>query len=56
MRIVQAAELRDSLATVLSGCAEATAMGTRGREVFERENGATERAIAVLLAVLGAQV
>ncbi len=56
MRIVQTADFRDSLATVLSGCAEATAMGTRGREVFERETGATEKAIAALLAVLGGQV
>jgi 3-deoxy-D-manno-octulosonic-acid transferase len=57
IRIVQASELRDALAEMLAGSAESRGIGARGREVFESEAGATERAVQALLdlvAVAGA--
>jgi 3-deoxy-D-manno-octulosonic-acid transferase len=49
IRIVQASELRGALAEMLAGSSESRAMGARGREVFESEAGATERAVLALL-------
>jgi len=54
IRIVQAAELKDALAEMLEGGVESRALGARGREVFERESGATERSVKVLIEVLAA--
>jgi 3-deoxy-D-manno-octulosonic-acid transferase len=56
IRIVQSEELKNALADALSGSAAAREMGAHAREVFEHEAGATERAVAALLAVLEAQV
>jgi 3-deoxy-D-manno-octulosonic-acid transferase len=54
IRIVQAAELKGALAEMLEGGVESRALGARGREVFERESGATERSVKVLIEVLAA--
>jgi len=53
--LVERAQLRSGLTEVLSRSAEMQAMGTRGREVFENEAGATERSVRTLLAVLRAE-
>jgi 3-deoxy-D-manno-octulosonic-acid transferase len=56
IRVVQAAELRDGLAELLSGTAESRAVGERAREVCAREAGATERSIHALMDVLNARL
>ncbi|MGC2638327.1 MAG: 3-deoxy-D-manno-octulosonic acid transferase [Acidobacteriaceae bacterium] len=53
IRIVEPAKLGVVLAEMLAGTAAARAVGERGREVFESEAGATERAVEALLEVLG---
>ena len=55
IRIVQRARLQDGLAWMLAGTDESRALGARGRDVFEREAGATERALEALIAVLEAR-
>ena len=56
IRIVGANELSGTLAQLLAGTPEAVATGARGREVFEREAGATERAVQALVELIeGAQ-
>ncbi len=52
VRIVQPAELRGALVELLAGSTETVAMGVRGREVFESEAGATERAVQALLQLI----
>jgi 3-deoxy-D-manno-octulosonic-acid transferase len=52
IRIVGANELRETLAKLLAGATDSVAMGLRGREVFESEAGATERAVQALVALL----
>lgn len=52
IRIVQPDELKESLAVMMAGTPESVAMGARGREVFESEAGATERAVQALLEIL----
>ncbi len=52
--IVQAADLKGELARMLIGATESKAMGTRAREVFENEAGATERAVQALAEVVAA--
>jgi len=48
IRIVQPAELKPALADLLAGNPETRAMGSRAHEVFEREAGATDRAVKAL--------
>lgn len=55
IRIVQPGELKTALETMMAGSAESRAMGGRGREVFESEAGATERAVEALMELLGAR-
>ena len=52
--IVQAADLKGELTRMLIGATESKAMGTRAREVFENEAGATERAVQALAEVVAA--
>ncbi|MGB9031437.1 MAG: 3-deoxy-D-manno-octulosonic acid transferase [Acidobacteriaceae bacterium] len=52
IRIVQPADLKAELARILADATESRAMGTRAREVFENEAGATERAVQALVAVV----
>jgi 3-deoxy-D-manno-octulosonic-acid transferase len=52
IRIAQPSELKDALRAMLAGTAESRAIGARAREVFEREAGATERAIQALKELL----
>jgi len=52
--IVRPSELEETLPAMLSGSAESRAMGARGREVFESEAGATERAVQALLELIRA--
>jgi 3-deoxy-D-manno-octulosonic-acid transferase len=52
IRIVRPAELKDALAQLVTRAAESVAMGARGREVFESEAGATERAVQALLQLI----
>jgi 3-deoxy-D-manno-octulosonic-acid transferase len=49
IRIVEPGELKAALPAMLSGSEESRAIGARAREVFEREAGATERAVRALL-------
>jgi 3-deoxy-D-manno-octulosonic-acid transferase len=55
IRIVAPAELKNALAKVLADSAAAKAMGSRAQAVFEKEAGATDRAVAALIEVLGVQ-
>ncbi len=48
LRIAAKEELAEALAALLGDRTAAEAMGARGREVFERQAGATERCVAVL--------
>lgn len=52
IRIASPPELKASLAALLPPSEAARAMGRRGREVFEREAGATARAVEAILALL----
>ena len=52
IRIVTPAALQGALAELLAHSTESIAMGGRGREVFEREAGATERAVQALLQLI----
>ncbi|MGA9984696.1 MAG: hypothetical protein WBP95_14565, partial [Acidobacteriaceae bacterium] len=52
IRIVQPADLKGELARMLTGTMESQAMGTRAREVFENEAGATERTVQALVEVI----
>jgi 3-deoxy-D-manno-octulosonic-acid transferase len=54
IRIAGPAELRATLAELLTAGPEAQAMGARAREVFAAEAGATERTVHALLALLEA--
>ncbi len=49
IRIVQTTELKDALAELLAGSEESRAMGAGAHEVFEREAGATGRAVKALV-------
>jgi 3-deoxy-D-manno-octulosonic-acid transferase len=51
IRIVRPQELKTVLAEVFADFAAARAMGERGREVFEREAGATARAVDAILEI-----
>jgi len=55
IRIVSPPQLKDALVELLSASPASQQMGARGREVFESESGATERAVQTLLAVLEAR-
>lgn len=55
IRIVGRGELRAGLAELFGNRAAALAMGERGREVFEREAGATARAVAAVTELLEVQ-
>ncbi len=56
IRIVRANELKEALAELMAGTPESIAMGAQGREVFESEAGATQRAVQALMELLdGAQ-
>jgi 3-deoxy-D-manno-octulosonic-acid transferase len=55
IRIVQPAELKAELARMLAGSTESQAMGTRAREVFDSESGATERAVQALVEIITAR-
>lgn len=52
IRIVRREELRAALAGTVVDPAAARAMGERGRQVFEREAGATARAVETILEIL----
>ena len=52
IRIIAPNDLRTELADLLEGTPESLAMGARGREVFENEAGATERAVQELMELL----
>ncbi|HEX3985825.1 MAG TPA: 3-deoxy-D-manno-octulosonic acid transferase [Acidobacteriaceae bacterium] len=52
IRIVPRDHLRETLAGMFGDLALAQAMGERGRQVFEREAGATARAVETVLEVL----
>ena len=55
IRIVQnGEELRTAFVELLTNRKVAVAMGDRGRSVFEKQQGATARAIEAILGVLGA--
>jgi 3-deoxy-D-manno-octulosonic-acid transferase len=54
IRIVQPSELKTALSAILAGSSESVAMGERGREVFDNEAGATDRAVEVLMELLQA--
>jgi 3-deoxy-D-manno-octulosonic-acid transferase len=54
IRIVQSNQLAAALQELLAGTPESIAMGARGREVFEREAGATDRAVYALMELLKA--
>ncbi|MFZ0274877.1 MAG: 3-deoxy-D-manno-octulosonic acid transferase [Acidobacteriaceae bacterium] len=56
IRIVQPAELKEALSTILSSTTESRAMGARAREVFDREAGATERAVRALMELVTARL
>lgn len=51
IRIVTPQELGAALKRMLAGGREVSGMGERGREVFEREAGATERAVLAVIAL-----
>ena len=56
IRIVQDEEdLQATLIELLQNAATARALGERGRQVFEREQGATARSLAALLPLVGAE-
>jgi len=48
--------LKDALSTILSSTTESRAMGARAREVFDREAGATERAVRALMELVTARL
>ena len=52
LRIVERNALKEALAELLSAAPEPVAMGARGREVFESEAGATDRAVHALMELL----
>jgi 3-deoxy-D-manno-octulosonic-acid transferase len=52
IRIVRREELKAALGAIFADPAAARAMGERGREVFEREAGATARAVDTILEIL----
>jgi len=52
IKIVRPEELKSALGAVFADAAAARAMGERGREVFEREAGATARALEAILELL----
>jgi len=52
LRIAAKEELAAALLELLGDRSAAEAMGTRAREVFERQAGATERCVAALQALL----
>jgi 3-deoxy-D-manno-octulosonic-acid transferase len=52
LRIAAKEELAETLAALLSDRPAAEAMGTRAREVFEQQAGATDRCVAALRALL----
>jgi 3-deoxy-D-manno-octulosonic-acid transferase len=54
IRIAQPSELKTILSAMLASPTETVAMGQRGREVFENEAGATERAVEALMELLQA--
>lgn len=56
IRIVPRGELQAALAEILADSASARAMGERGRQVFEREAGATERAVEAIFRILAVRV
>jgi len=53
LKIVQPAGLAGAITYLLSDERAATAMGERGRQVFEEQAGATARTVTALRAVLG---
>ena len=52
IRIVVPGELNAALTAMLSGSGESRDLGARAREVFEREAGATERAVRALIEIV----
>jgi 3-deoxy-D-manno-octulosonic-acid transferase len=56
IRIVRREELRPALAEIFANPGAACAMGERGREVFEREAGATARAVGAILETLAVRI
>jgi len=54
IRIIDHQELAAALVELLTNSTEASAMGARGREVFEAQSGATARCIAAIEELLGA--
>ncbi len=55
IRITAVEQLAETLGDMVRDSAEAEAMGTRAREVFEREAGATERTLRVLRPLIEAR-
>lgn len=53
IRIVEPTELREALVDLLTNRDEATAMGERGRVVFEAQAGATARTVEGLMELIG---
>jgi 3-deoxy-D-manno-octulosonic-acid transferase len=53
IRIAPKEELTQALAGLLSGLAEAKAMGERARQVFEQQTGATGRCVEAIRGLLG---
>ena len=52
IKITQAQDLAGTIASLLDGREAASAMGERGRQVFEEQAGATERTVSALRGIL----
>ena len=55
IRIVPDGELAAALIGLLSNSAVAAAMGARAKEIFDCRAGATDRSVAAIMSLLGAQ-
>jgi 3-deoxy-D-manno-octulosonic-acid transferase len=52
LRVVERAGVGEAIATLLADANTAAAMGARGKEIFEKQAGATERAVDAVVRLL----